>query len=76
MAAWNFEAEALHSGSLVAVAGVWNVVGQWLIRRLLEKGYRLRSALSTRPGKELLNCLFLYDAYLSKKCDRTEISLH
>lgn len=54
MAPWNFEAEADCSDKLVAVAGVWNVVGQWLIRRLVEKGYRVRSALLTRPGKNLL----------------------
>lgn len=47
MASWNCEAEA--AGRLVAVAGVWNVVGQWLTRRLLEKGYTVRCALSTRP---------------------------
>ncbi|CAM6085840.1 unnamed protein product [Calypogeia fissa] len=51
MAPWNCEAEATCSGSVVAVAGVWNVVGQWVIRRLLEKGYRVRSALCTRPDE-------------------------
>ncbi|KAL2608618.1 hypothetical protein R1flu_027191 [Riccia fluitans] len=46
MASWDLEAEAAKQ---VAVVGTWSPVGEWLCRRLLQKGYRVVSALPTRP---------------------------
>ncbi|KAG6543651.1 hypothetical protein Mapa_014834 [Marchantia paleacea] len=49
MASWDFDSEAANAGKLVGVVGIWSPVGEWLIRRLLQKGYKVVSALPTSP---------------------------
>lgn len=39
-----------YCGQTVAVLGNYGLLGQWLVRRLLEKGYNVHSALGCSPG--------------------------
>lgn len=39
----------------VCVTGSWSLVGSWLVRTLLEKGYNVRSTLRTSTGKSSIH---------------------
>lgn len=67
----------------VCVTGSWSLVGSWLVRTLLEKGYNVRSTLRTSTGK-ILNPLVLLSPvvaclearkYITKTLGRVTIGL-
>jgi hypothetical protein len=39
-------------GKHVCVTGNWSLLGSWLVRNLMEKGYNVRSTLRTTVGKK------------------------
>jgi len=56
MGVWDsMDGEVAQTGrrKYVCVTGNWSLLGSWLVRNLLDKGYNVRSTLRTTVGKNL-----------------------